>query len=130
MDFSLASRLPMNDGRAIPILGLGVFQAAPGRETESAVGVALREGYRLVDTARMYGNERGVGLAVQGRGVPREDVFVTTKLWNTDHGYDRALRAFEESRRALGLEYVDLYFIHWPLPPPPGGSRRAPGGRP
>ena len=127
MEFSLASRLPMNDGRAIPVLGLGVFQAAPGRETESAVGVALREGYRLVDTARMYGNERDVGLAVQGSGVPREDVFVTTKLWNTDHGYDRALRAFEESRRALGLEYVDLYLIHWPVPRLRGDSWRALG---
>ena len=75
---------------------------------------ALKIGYRLIDTAKMYGNERDVGAAVRESGIPRQEIFVTTKLWNDDHGYEHALRAFERSRKELGLEYVDLYLIHWP----------------
>jgi len=116
MALTLDSRLPMNDGSKIPVLGLGVWQTAPGKETRKAVAYALESGYRLIDTARMYGNERDVGIAVRESGIPRDDTFVTTKLRNNDQGYEGALRAFEASRRDLGLDYVDLYLIHWPVP--------------
>lgn len=116
MTLNLESRIPLNDGKRIPVLGLGVWQTAAGKETRQAVGTALDLGYRLIDTARLYGNERDVGVAVRESGVPREEVFVTTKLWNDDHGYEAALRAFERSRKELGLEYIDLYLIHWPVP--------------
>ncbi len=116
MELSLDSHLPLNDGHRIPVFGLGMYQVPQGRKAETALGAAFAEGYRLVDTARMYGNERDVGRAIRASGLPRDDVFVTTKLWNSDHGYDRALRAFEESRRDLGLDVVDLYLIHWPVP--------------
>lgn len=96
MELSLDSRLPLNDGHRIPVFGLGMYQVPQGRTAEAALQAAFAEGYRLVDTARMYGNERDVGRAVRASGLPRDDVFVTTKLWNSDHGYDRALRAFEE----------------------------------
>ena len=107
--------LSLRNGRAIPQIGLGVWQAAAGRTTRDAVLAALRLGYRHIDTAKLYGNEADVGAAVREGVVPREEVFVTTKLWNADHGYDRALRAFDESLARLGLEYVDLYLIHWPV---------------
>ncbi|MES2964383.1 MAG: aldo/keto reductase [Bdellovibrionota bacterium] len=110
------SRIKMNDGRSIPILGLGVYQSRPGKTTVDAVRAALELGYRHVDTASMYGNEADVGRAVRECGIPRKDVFVTTKLWNDDHGYDEAMRAFDSSVIELGLEYVDLYLIHWPVP--------------
>jgi len=100
----------------MPVLGLGVWQAAAGKETRKGVEVALEVGYRLIDTAKLYGNERDVGAAVRESGVPREEVFVTTKLWNSDHGYEAALKAFEKSRHDLGLDYIDLYLIHWPVP--------------
>jgi diketogulonate reductase-like aldo/keto reductase len=116
MDLTLDARWPLNDGHAIPILGLGVFQIPEGQGTQGAVRTALDAGYRLIDTARLYGNERDVGTAVRQAAVPREDVVVTTKLWNSDHGYERALRAFEDSRAELGVAHVDLYLIHWPVP--------------
>ena len=116
MALTLQSRLRLNDGNQMPILGLGVWQVAPGKETRRAVGFALEIGYRLIDTAKLYGNERDVGAAVRESGIPREEIFVTTKLWNDDHGYEPALRAFERSRQELGLDYVDLYLIHWPVP--------------
>ena len=116
MALTIESRILLNDGNKIPVLGLGVWQASPGKETRRAVGYALERGYRLIDTARMYGNEKDVGAAVRESGIPREEIFVTTKLWNTDHGYEAALRAFAASRGDLGLEYVDLYLIHWPVP--------------
>lgn len=116
MSLGLESRISLNDGNKMPVLGLGVWQAASGRETRKAVASALEMGYRLIDTAKLYGNERDVGAAVRESGIPREEVFVTTKLWNNDHGYEAALRAFERSRRELGLDYVDLYLIHWPMP--------------
>lgn len=125
MELSLDSRLPLNDGHRIPVFGLGMYQVPQGRTAEAALQAAFAEGYRLVDTARMYGNERDVGRAVRASGLPRDDVFVTTKLWNSDHGYDRALRAFEESRRDLGVDVVDLYLIHWPVPRLRGNTWKA-----
>ena len=114
MGLSLSSRWPLNDGAQMPVLGLGVWQARPGRETTDAAAAALREGYRLIDTAKLYENEAEVGEAVRRSGLPRAEVFVTTKLWNSDHGRAKAERAFSRSLEALGLEYVDLYLIHWP----------------
>lgn len=105
----------LNTGATIPTVGLGVWQAARGEVTRGAVRAALSQGYRHVDTARIYGNEADVGAAVRDGAVPREQVFVTTKLWNDDQGYDRALRAFDQSLERLGLDYVDLYLLHWPV---------------
>ena len=112
---SSAGTVKLNNGVDIPLLGLGVYQSAPGKTTRDAVRHALKCGYRLVDTARVYGNEQDVGLALRGSGLSREEVFVTTKLRNGDHGYDSTIRACEESLRRLGLKYLDLYLIHWPV---------------
>lgn len=98
----------------MPVLGLGVFQSAPGPDTRNAVAWALEAGYRLIDTAAMYGNEGDVGAAVRASGVPRAEVFVTTKLWHTEHGYASAKNACHRSLELLGLDYIDLYLIHWP----------------
>ena len=108
-------RVPLSTGGSIPVLGLGVYQSARGRETQDAVREALRLGYRHIDTARIYENEADVGAAMKASGVPRDEIFVTTKLWNSDQGYDRALKAFDASLGRLGLDYVDLYLIHWPV---------------
>ena len=105
----------LNDGVAMPQLGFGVFQV-PDSEAADAVKRAFDAGYRHIDTAAMYRNERAVGSAVAGSGLPRADVFVTTKLNNNAHGYENAIRACEQSLDLLGLAYVDLYLIHWPLP--------------
>lgn len=114
MTYSLQSRVPLNDGHEMPIFGLGVWQASP-EETRFAVAKALEAGYRMIDTAKLYRNEADVGRAIRESGIPREQVFVTTKLWNSDHGYDQALRAAEESNKKLGLDYIDLYLIHYPV---------------
>jgi diketogulonate reductase-like aldo/keto reductase len=106
----------LRGGVRLPRLGLGVFRAPAGEATRRAVLDALAAGYRHLDTARIYGNEQDVGEAIRRSPVPRAEVFVTTKLWNTDHGYDEALRAFDASLGRLGLEYLDLYLIHWPVP--------------
>jgi 2,5-diketo-D-gluconate reductase A len=111
----LAPSVPLNDGRRIPQLGLGVYKIGDD-EVEAVIAEALEVGYRHIDTATLYRNERGVGRALREAQVRREDLFVTTKLWNDDHGYDRALRAFDESLARLQLDYVDLYLIHWPVP--------------
>ncbi|MFB4274251.1 aldo/keto reductase [Nonomuraea sp. MTCD27] len=103
------------DGRPMPRLGLGTWPM-DDEEARPAVTHAVSLGYRLIDTAASYGNERGVGAAVADAPVAREELFVTTKLRGSQHGYDAALRGFEESRARLGLDYVDLYLIHWPLP--------------
>jgi 2,5-diketo-D-gluconate reductase A len=100
---------------AIPQLGFGVFQVPP-EDTAQAVGTALEAGYRSIDTAAAYRNEAGVGDAIRASGLPRGELFVTTKLWNSDQGYDSALRAFDASMARLGLERLDLYLIHWPVP--------------
>ncbi len=107
--------LSLNQGGAIPQLGYGVFKVDPA-EAEKAVGLALEAGYRSIDTAAYYRNEEGVGAAIARSTVPREQIFVTTKLWNDDQGTDSALRAFDSSLGKLGLETVDLYLIHWPKP--------------
>jgi 2,5-diketo-D-gluconate reductase A len=107
--------IELNDGNAIPQLGFGVFQVPPA-ETAEAVAHALRAGYRHIDTAEMYGNERGVGEAIQASGVAREEVFVTSKLNNGFHRPDDARSAFDRTLQELGSEYVDLFLIHWPLP--------------
>jgi 2,5-diketo-D-gluconate reductase A len=107
--------LTLHDGVEIPQLGFGVFQIPP-EETQEKVEEALGVGYRHVDTAAAYRNEAGVGAAIAATGVRREDVFVTTKLWNSEQGYDTTLRAFEQSLERLGTGNVDLYLIHWPLP--------------
>lgn len=108
-------KLALNDGRSIPQLGFGVWQVPDG-DASNIVGQALRAGYRLIDSAAGYGNEKGVGEAIRDSGLPREDLFVTTKLKTSDHGFDRTLRAFEESLSLLKLDDVDLYLIHWPKP--------------
>ncbi|WP_423922849.1 aldo/keto reductase [Frigoribacterium sp. 2-23] len=107
--------LTLNDGRSIPQLGLGVYKVADD-EAERVVGMALEAGYRHLDTAAFYGNETGVGKALAASGLDRDDVFLTTKVWNTDHGYDETLRSFDESLAKLGTDVVDLYLIHWPAP--------------
>ena len=108
-------RLTLNDGRTIPQWGFGTFQVDPA-ETESVVGQALEAGYRHIDTAQMYGNEEGVGKAIAASGLPRDDVYVTTKLNNSNHRPEDAHRSLERSLLALGLDQVDLFLIHWPLP--------------
>ncbi len=106
----------LNNGVKMPMLGLGVYLLRPGKETYEAVRTALDSGYRLVDTAALYRNEADVGRAVRDSGIPREQVFVTTKLWNDDHGYEPALDAFDASLKRLDLGYIDLYLIHFPVP--------------
>lgn len=110
----LTTTIPLNHGRPIPLLGLGTFRSPAGKSTRDAVRWALEAGYRHVDTAAAYGNEADVGAGIRDSGVPREDVFVTTKLHKDDHGYEEAQRGIDESLDRLGLEYVDLYLIHWP----------------
>ena len=116
VNLNIESTVKLNNSVRIPVLGLGVYQTPPGRVTQNAVKFALNVGYRHVDTARIYGNEADVGEAVRKSGVPREQLFVTTKLWNGDQGYDSTLRAFEASLKRLGFDYVDLYLIHFPVP--------------
>jgi diketogulonate reductase-like aldo/keto reductase len=108
--------LRLRTGAAIPRVGLGVFRTPGGGATRAAVEAALAAGYRHVDTASVYGNEREVGEAVRASGLPRGELFVTTKLWNADQGYDAARRAFDASLGRLGLDHVDLYLLHWPVP--------------
>lgn len=108
--------ITLNNEVNMPQFGLGVWQAQQGGEVELAVKTALEAGYRLIDTAAIYGNEVGVGMTIKGSSIPREELFITTKLWNDHHGYDQAVNAFDESLAKLGLEYIDLYLIHWPMP--------------
>lgn len=105
----------LNDGNVIPQLGFGVFQV-PEEDVTGVVAEALTVGYRSIDTAAVYGNEEGVGRAIRASGIPRDELYVTTKLWNADQGYDSTLRAFDASMKRLGLDYLDLYLIHWPVP--------------
>lgn len=107
--------MTFSDGNAIPQLGFGVWQV-PDDEAYRSVATALDAGYRSVDTARIYDNELGTGRAIRESGIDRDEIFVTTKLWNEDQGLTRTLRAFDDSLTRLGLEYVDLYLIHWPKP--------------
>ncbi len=107
--------LTLNDANTMPQIGFGVWQIADD-EAEGVLAHAFAAGYRHIDTAHAYANERGVGRAIAASGLPRDDLFIATKLWNDRHGYDTALRAFDESMERLGLDYLDLYLIHWPCP--------------
>ncbi len=112
---SQVPNLTLHDGIEIPQLGFGVFQVPPD-DTQKVVEQALEVGYRHIDTAAAYGNEKGVGKAVASSGIPREDIFVTTKLWNSSQGFDSALETFDKSLGRLSMGHVDLYLIHWPVP--------------
>lgn len=111
----ISGTFALHNGVEMPYLGLGVYQAEEGGEVERAVGWALEAGYRHIDTASFYGNEKGVGQAVRESGLPRESVFVTSKVWNADQGYQSTLDAFHQSIEKLDLEYLDLYLVHWPV---------------
>ena len=108
----------LNNGVSIPVLGFGTWKAEIGEVAYQAVLEALKAGYRHIDTAAIYKNEESVGRAIRDSGIPRQEIFVTTKLWNTIHSYDETRHAFEESMEKLGLDYLDLYLIHWPNPKP------------
>lgn len=105
----------LSNGVTMPQLGLGVFRVEEGTEVENAVKAAIETGYTSIDTAAVYGNEEGVGRAIKASGAQRDQLFITTKVWNADQGYESTLQAFESSRKKLGLEIVDLYLIHWPV---------------
>ncbi len=111
----LATTISLNNGVEIPKFGLGVFKMEEGAEVTDAVQWAIEEGYKSIDTAKVYANEAGVGEAIKASGIARDDIFVTTKVWNSDQGYDETLRAYEKSLDELGMEYVDLYLVHWPV---------------
>lgn len=114
MPTSLKDTVTLSNGVEMPWLGLGVFKVTEGDEVIQSVKAAIRNGYISIDTAAIYLNEEGVGQAIRESGVPREDLFITTKLWNTEQGYESTLEAFETSLNKLGLDYLDLYLIHWP----------------
>lgn len=112
---NIVPNVTLNSGTTIPQLGFGVWQI-PSEGAQAAVSTALRVGYRSIDTAKIYENEEGTGRAIAESGIPRQDIFLTTKLWNSDQGYDSTLRALDQSLARLGTDYVDLYLIHWPVP--------------
>ena len=111
----ITDQITLNNGTEMPWLGYGVFKIRDGELVEGAVKQALEIGYRSVDTASLYGNEQGVGKAIRESGIQREEIFLTTKLWNDDQRQKRTLQAFDESMDRLGLDYVDLYLVHWPV---------------
>ncbi|MDR1444650.1 MAG: aldo/keto reductase [Treponema sp.] len=113
---SLTDGFTLSNGVKIPCIGFGTWQTPDGETAVSSVKAALKAGYRHIDTAAIYGNEESVGRAIKESGVPRGEIFLTTKLWNAEHGYEATLRAFEESAKKLGTGYFDLYLIHWPNP--------------
>lgn len=112
---NLQETVTLNNGVKMPIMGLGVFKVEDGELVVESVKSAIKNGYRSIDTASFYDNEIGVGQGIKESGVPREELFITTKVWNSDHGYESTLAAFEVSLEKLGLEYLDLYLIHWPV---------------
>ena len=112
---NLSSKIKLNNGVEIPVLGLGVFKSQEGDETYNAVKYAIEAGYKHIDTAAVYGNERSVGRAIKDSGINRGDIFITTKLWNENQRQGNQYQAFEESLEKLGIDYVDLYLIHWPV---------------
>lgn len=111
----LTSTATLNNGVGMPWVGLGVFQSEPGPEVENAVRWALDVGYRHIDTASFYHNEESVGKAIRDSGVDRSEIFITTKVWNSEQGYEEALAAFDDSRKRLGIDTIDLYLVHWPI---------------
>lgn len=114
MTKSLQGTTTLHNGVKMPYFGLGVYKVEDGSEVIQTVKTALEVGYRAIDTAALYDNEEGVGQAIKESGIPREDIFITTKVWNTDQGYENTLKAFDTSMNKLGLDYLDLYLIHWP----------------
>lgn len=114
MPTSLTDTTTLHNGVKMPWFGLGVFKVKEGSEVIESVKAAIKNGYRSIDTAAVYQNEEGVGVAIKESGIPREELFVTSKVWNSDQGYDSALQAYETSLKKLGLDYLDLYLIHWP----------------
>lgn len=111
----LKDTVVLNNGVEMPRLGLGVYKAENGAEVKEAVKAALEAGYRSIDTAAFYGNETGVGEAIRESNIPREEIFVTTKVWNDQQGYEETLAAFKESKEKLGVGVIDLYLVHWPI---------------
>ncbi|QFG47155.1 aldo/keto reductase [Lapidilactobacillus dextrinicus] len=116
MIVSLTDTYTLNNGVKIPVVGFGTWQTPDGNIAESSVLAALKAGYRHIDTAAAYGNQESVGRGIRKSGIPRDEIFVTTKLWNKDHGYQAAKQAIDRSLMELGLDYLDLYLIHWPNP--------------
>lgn len=116
MYISIKDRVKLNNGVEMPILGFGVLHITDNDEAVNCVKTAIKHGYRNIDTAMIYGNEAGVGKGIKESGINREDLFITTKVWNSDHGYNETLKAFEGSMERLNLNYLDLYLIHWPVP--------------
>ena len=114
MPNSLQDKTTLHNGVKMPWFGLGVFKVKEGSEVIESVKAALKHGYKSIDTAAVYENEEGVGQAIRESGVPREELFITSKVWNSDQGYESTLKAYEKSLSKLGLEYLDLYLIHWP----------------
>jgi diketogulonate reductase-like aldo/keto reductase len=119
MDLNINSRIKLNNGIEKPVFGLGTYNINGEKAVQEAVGSALQNGYRLIDTAQMYGNEKYVGKVIRESGIPREEIFVTTKLDNDQHGFDKAKKSFNASLNRLDIGYIDLFLIHWPL----GGAR-------
>jgi len=121
MSLNINTKIKLNNGVEIPLLGLGTWEITEGETIIDAIRLAISKGYRHIDTARIYGNEKGVGkglkLSLEEQGLTREDIFITTKLWINSFKYERALKAFNRSLNNLGLDYVDLYLLHWPEPP-------------
>jgi len=121
MSLNINTKIKLNNGVKIPLLGLGTWEITEGETIIDAIRLAISKGYRHIDTARIYGNEKGVGkglkLSLEEQGLTREDIFITTKLWINSFKYERALKAFNRSLNNLGLDYVDLYLLHWPEPP-------------
>ena len=113
---SLQDTFKLSNGVEIPCVGFGTFRTPNGEVAVRAVKEAIAAGYRHIDTAAVYGNERSVGAAIRESGIDRKDIFITSKLWNSDQGFDSTLRAFDKTMQALGTDYLDLYLIHWPIP--------------
>ena len=125
MSISIRTTTPLHGTVDIPLLGFGVYKVKDGSAVENAVTAALETGYRHIDTAALYRNERGVGRAIAASGIHRSDLFITTKLWNSDQGYNSTMAAVDDSLAKLGLAYVDLYLVHWPKPEHTQGTWRA-----
>ena len=114
-EITIATKVQLNNGIKMPIFGLGTYQSGSSIQTQKAVLHALKAGYTLIDTAAFYGNEKDVGEAIRTSSIPRDDIFITTKLWNSDHGYDTGIAACKKSLKRLGLSFIDLYLVHWPV---------------